>query len=321
MSSRVPHHSQEILLIGAGTAARTHLRVLEGIPALTVVGIVDPNIHDTITFRGASLPLFKSILDASDLYDPNVVVIASPTSTHSKLCREVASYFPNSTVLVEKPAADNLLDAQSLLKEPLGRHPVNVALHMAYAPEVTWGAELAVARAADLGVPVSIDSWSADPYQANLDSARARLSNSWVDSGINALSVIERFVRVVDRMSLRKLADDSWSAFEGRFLCEVDDGEVEATVITSWRVTDPARSTRIRYSSGAELVLDHHAVAGYLLLKGVISDLFGSDGIIPRRDTHYRALYKTWLLDRRPIFSAEATLRLHRLLLKPIDES
>lgn len=317
----MPNQSQEILLIGAGTAARTHLRVLEEIPALTVVGVVDPNVHDAITFRGTNLPLHKSTLDASSLYDPNVVVIASPTSTHSTLCREVMNYFPKSAILVEKPAADNVPDAESLLKGPLGRCPVNVALHMAFAPEVTWGTKLAVARAADLGVPVSIDSWSADPYQKNLNSAKTRLSNSWVDSGINALSVIERFVRVVDRISLRKLAEDSWSAFEGKFLCDADSNEVEATVVTSWRVTDPTRSTRIRYSSGAELVLDHHAVAGYLLLKGAVSELFGTDGIIPRRDTHYRALYESWLIEGRPIFPAEATLRLHELLLKPIDES
>ena len=288
-------------------------------PTLTVVGVIDPNARDIVRFRGKNLPLYRSVLDASSLCDPDVIVVATPTSIHSQLCREAADYLPESAILVEKPAADSLLEAQWLLERHEGRQPVNVALHMAFAPEVTWGAKVAAARAAELGGPVSIESWSADPYQADLESAGARLGNSWIDSGINGLSVIERFVRVVERLSLRKLGDDSWSAFEGRFLCEANGNQIEATVLTSWRVTDATRSTRIRYSSGAELVLDHHAVSGYLARKGGVSDLFGSDGAIPRRDTHYRALYKSWLVDREPIFTAETTLRLHKLLLTPMD--
>jgi hypothetical protein len=190
---------------------------------------------------------------------------------------------------------------------------------MAFAPEVIWGSKLTIAGASELGDPVSIESWSADPYQAHLDSARARLGDSWIDSGINSLSVIERFVRVADRISFRKLGDESWSAFEGRFRCEAGSSHLEATVLTSWHVTDATRSTRIRYSSGAELVLDHHAVAGYLALRGAVTDIFGSDGVVPRRDTHYRALYRSWLMDKRPMFPDEATLRLHSLLLKPMD--
>jgi predicted dehydrogenase len=310
---------QEILLIGAGTAGNTHLRAVEEIPTLTVVGVVDPNIRDMVTFRGKNLPLYGSILDASRICEPDVIVIATPTPTHSELCREAADCLPESVILVEKPAADNLPDAQWLLNGLAGRQPVNVALHMAFAPEVAWGYDLTLVEAPDLGDPVSIESWSADPYQAHLDSAKARLGNSWIDSGINALSVIERFVRVVDRISLRKLGDESWSAFEGKFLCEVGTRQLEAAVLTSWRVTDATRSTRIRYSSGAELVLDHHAVAGYLVVKGAVSEVFGSDGIIPRRDTHYRSLYKSWLVDRKPIFPNGAALRLHNLLLKSID--
>jgi hypothetical protein len=163
-------------------------------------------------------------------------------------------------------------------------------------------------------------SWSADPYQEDLSSAQARLGNSWIDSGINALSVIERFVTPVERRSLRQLGEPSWSTFEGRFTCEFDGGRVEGNVLTSWRVTDAARSTRIRYTSGAELVLDHHAVAGYLLRDGRVAEVFGSDGAVPRRDTHYQALYRWWLVERRPVFPRRTVARLHDLLLRPNEE-
>jgi hypothetical protein len=38
-----------------------------------------------------------------------------------------------------KPAADNLTDAQHVLSELAKRQPVDVAHHMAFSPEVTWG--------------------------------------------------------------------------------------------------------------------------------------------------------------------------------------
>jgi hypothetical protein len=54
--------------------------------------------------------------------------------------------------------------------------------------------------------------------------------------------------------------------------------------LTSWHVTDPAKTTRIRYRSGAELVMDHTAVAAYLVADGHITDAFGANASIPRRE-------------------------------------
>jgi predicted dehydrogenase len=311
---------QAILLVGVGEAGKTHLEVLEQIPSLSVVATVDTNASRSVTFRNRNLPVYKSTLEASRRHDPDVVVIATPTHTHAQLCDEVIKNFPALTILVEKPAADDIIDAQRLLDGRGGTVPVNVALHMAFAPEVCWGANLVRARISDLGVPISIQSWSGDPHQSDLVSAESRFGTSWIDSGINSLSVIERFARTIGRRSLRRLGQPSHSTFEGIFTCESETGQVEATVLTSWNVTDSTRSTRVRYSSGAEVVMDHHAVAGYLIEDSRVTEVFGSDGSIPRRASHYKALYQWWLVDNNPIFLPETTLRLHNLLLESIDD-
>lgn len=95
--------------------------------------------------------------------------------------------------------------------------------------------------------------------------------------------------------------------------------EFEALIVTSWHVTAPTRTTRIIFASGAELVMDHHAVAGYLFDGGTVDTLFGSDGRIPRREAHYQALYQSYLVDDRPTMSSEASIHLHDLLLRPAD--
>jgi hypothetical protein len=145
-----------------------------------------------------------------------------------------------------------------------------------------------------------------------------RTPASWIDSGINALSVLSRFVEPVGRMSLRRLGPTSWSCYEGRIACRGSDFNLEALIITNWHVSAPARSTRITYASGMELVLDHHAVSGYLIRNGEVREFFGSSGRVPRRESHYRALYRSFLTDRQPIMEAERSRRLHDLLLRPV---
>jgi hypothetical protein len=156
--------------------------------------------------------------------------------------------------------------------------------------------------------------WAADPYQLDLVPARERLGNSWIDSGINALSVIERFARPVACTSLRRIGSESRSIFEGTFICEADSGQLTATIMTSWSSTAPSRWTRIRYSSGAELVMDHNAVAGYVRQNGQATATFSSDGTVPRREAHYRGLYRSWLANGDQI-SSDTSMRLHELLL------
>ena len=293
------------------------MRALARFENVAVIAGVDTDPRHTPHFREAGIPVYPSVFDSTSApgIDPDVVVVATPTRTHADVCRDVGEYFRRAAILVEKPAADNLEDAQRIIQGVGGKQRVTVGYHMAFSPEVSWGIAETARRSRELGPPVAIQSWNADPYHRELDSAQARLGNSWIDSGINALSVIERFAPPAERTSLRQIGDPSQSVYEGTFTCRAKDQQVTATVLTSWYATAPARSTRIRYASGAELVMDHNAVASYLLDGGRVSGMFGSDGSVPRREAHYRALYQSWLIDRDEIFTMEASLRLHQLLL------
>jgi len=312
--------ASEIIVVGIGIAGRDHVRALEHTPGATVAAAIDLDPSRTLTFRGNDVPVYKN-LPAAAQHRPHVIVVCTPTRTHAAVCDEAAGYFPDSTILVEKPASDNLPDARRLVTGTAARKPVHVAFHMAFSPEVTWGLSVAHSRRADFGPPVSIQSAHSDPYEADLESATSRLGTSWIDTGINALSVIERFATVIGRKSLLHLGETPWSAFEGVFTCRTQDAELDAVILTSWHVTDPARTTRIKYASGAELVMDHTAVAGHVVQNGRIADIFGSNGRVPRRELHYRALYQSWLIGRQELFPTAHSQRLHELVLKPADNS
>jgi predicted dehydrogenase len=312
------HH--EVIIVGLGAVSQTHLKVLERTPGTDVTAAVDTADKPGMTFRGHPLPVYRTLQDASRHHKADVVVIATPTPAHAGVCAQAARCFPTARILVEKPAADNLPDAQHVLAD-IGTHqPVDVAYHMAFSPEVTWGAQTAQANAADLGVPTAIEATFTDPYTDNA-SAISTLANSWIDSGINSLSILNRFAKPVSRSSLRRIGEPEHSVFEAHIICLAAGAEIDARILTSWHVTDPAKTTRIRYSSGAELVMDHTAVAGYLVKHRQIAAVCGSDRTIPRRERHYLALYKWWLEEGNRILPAQTSLHLHNLLLQPSGDA
>jgi predicted dehydrogenase len=307
---------RKIVVVGLGIAGQAHVRALEKLPNIRVIAGVDtdPSLGPFLAFREDKVPVHLELMDAARRHDPHIVVVATPTPTHEDVCSAVGEHFPNTTVLLEKPASDNLPAAQRLLGK--GKPKVHVALHMAFSPEVRWALCQVRENHFLFDVPVAIQSSSTDPYRSDFASAESRLSNSWIDSGINALSVIDQFARVVERRSLRCLASDPVSAFEGIFTCQAKGTELDAHVLTSWNGADRSRTTRIRYKSGAELVMDHNSVEGYVLQGGQVVSIFHDISDLPRRERHYRALYQSWLLDNEPI-SALDNARLHELLLHP----
>lgn len=308
--------SKNVLLIGLGTIAATHLKVLERIDLVTTAAGVDIDPPGSLSFRQRELPTYLTLEEAARHHSPDIVVVTTPTPTHAEICMEAAEAFPAAEILVEKPAADNEADATRLFQSIKGDRSLNVAYHMAYSPEVLWAQHLTESEADSLGSPVKATAFFSDPYERDLTAAATRFGNSWIDSGINALSVLSRFGRPVERRTLRNFGSTS---YEAQVLCRGSQGDFETLIITTWQVTAPARATRITYASGAELVMEHHAVTGYLLHNGKLLAHFGSDGHVPRRERHYTELYQVYLGQQLPVLDLQLSKQLHHLLLHDLE--
>jgi predicted dehydrogenase len=319
-SSAGPTTLTRVLLVGLGAIGQTHARALEATPPADVIAGVDVDQSKSLEFRGRSRPVYRGVREASAACDPDLVVIATPTGTHAAVCDHAARWFPKARLLVEKPAAATLGDARRMLSGSGRRRPVDVAYHTSFAPEVGWGVRALDALRPGLGGLVSAELFFADPYYDDFERATATLGNSWLDSGINALSVLARFATIVRRESLRSIGTERQSIFEARLACH-DDGSgdggrpAQALLVTSWHAADGAKTTRLRYASGVELLMDHTAVAAYLLRDGGVEAAFGADRSIPRRERHYRALYDWCLTEGRPALPPAVGLHLHELLL------
>ena len=315
-ATRVPTDRHGILIAGLGDVAQSHLKALEQTPGADVVAGVDIAAKPGIFFRKHPVPVYQTPREAKAHHHPDIVVVATPTPVHRIVCDQVADCFPTARILVEKPAANDLPGARHVLEDIGSFQPVDVAYHMAFSPEVFWGMQIAQAAPAELGVLVAMEASFADPYTDQFDAARSRLGNSWIDSGINALSVLSRFASPIQCTSLRRVGKESHSMFEAHVAIHAVDKALEARILTNWHVTAPAKTTRLRYGSGAELVLDHTAVAGHLIQGGQITARYSHDCITPRRERRYLALYRWWLTEGNAPLPGETSIRLHELLFQ-----
>ncbi len=108
-------------IIGLGNAtASIHLPALRKIAEVAVIGGYDPSPGAT----SQGLTAFTSVDDLLATGRPDVVVIATPPSSHAELCRQ--TLLAGCHVFCEKPLANSLAEADEILSDArrAGRHVV-----------------------------------------------------------------------------------------------------------------------------------------------------------------------------------------------------
>ncbi len=101
-------------VIGVGQMGKHHARVYSEIPHAKLVGVVD--VREDVVKNVARMYNTEAYTDYLKLLDAGVdaVSIAVPTSLHKDVAIDVAEY--GVDMLIEKPIADNILNAKKILK-------------------------------------------------------------------------------------------------------------------------------------------------------------------------------------------------------------
>ena len=303
-----------ILLVGLGSISAVHVQALSTMRGVDVVAGVDIAAGKTLQFQGESRPVERQLSAALDRHGCDVVIVATPSRTHADVCDEILSHPRDVAVLVEKPLATDLDAAAGVLSraERAGR-VVRVLYHAEHGSEVLW-AEACMQQLVDEHGPVQhVDAWVSDPYAGLPEERRAALVSSWIDGGVNALSVIDRLVEVESIEALRRIPEHD-STFEARLTARSPEAGATATIVTSWQVTEPAKSSRFEFDDGAALILEHQAVSGRVVSDGRVVAMTGNGGARPRLFNHYQSVFSSVLVGGvRAAF--ERDLRVHTLLL------
>jgi predicted dehydrogenase len=242
--------------VGAGRAGASILGAIAAERLAVVDAIVDPSppAADRAAGRPAEIASYLSIddLPADDLHD--VAVVAVPTPLHADVLTGllVSTRCP-PLVLCEKPLTTTA-DATRQVRALAAARGVTLRtlLHFATAPEVVWSRDNSSELQRRLGPCVGVRSDFGDDYvHGDLRSARERLGDPWIDSGVNSLSVVLQTTRI-DRCIGRKERGDV--AVEMRY--RGARGE-EITIATAWDDPKARKTTRLVFRDGTVKV-DHY---------------------------------------------------------------
>jgi predicted dehydrogenase len=289
-------------LVGAGTIAETHLAVLGAIPGARLAFVVDPDPGKHAVLAGVEPPRYDRLGEALAAHRPelDLIVIATPTPTHAELATEALTG-SDARVLVEKPVVADLaaLDRLRALDPALGvRERLFVAHHFAFSPEVVWAAGQ-IAAHPEWGPVTDITTVFHDPYLVDAAHSFAAYGSAWVDSGVNQLSMLSRFVELSDRGPVHESAGGATCWCTATFRSGTAGDTTGAALLrASWEAIASSKGTTLRLAgTGTEIWLDHTAVTALVTRAGAVEAALVNDGRTPRKVAHYRPLYASLLSD------------------------
>ena len=284
--------------VGLGIIAETHLAVLADLPQADLAFTADPRTdRPPPRFRGTGAPHYPGLGEALDELGPDaadLLVLATPTPTHADLAT-VALARTAARVLVEKPLVHDLaaLDGLAALAGGVDLGRVAVAHHFAFSPEVRWAAGQIEAHPG-WGPITAVTTAFHDPYLLLGAHAFDSYVSSWMDSGINQLSMLTRFV---DLSALTARHEDDRGAGAWCTAAYTHRGRPgTARLRTSWHTTASSKETVLTLGdAGVEVWIDHTAMTAFAARGPDLLAAFGSEHEPPRKIAHYRPLYETLL--------------------------
>jgi len=152
-----------------------------------------------------------------------------------------------------------------------------------------------------------------DPYVLRGQQAYDSYVSSWMDSGVNQLSVLAGLVELGELVSAQHL-DGGASAWHTVSYDSRGQRGV-ARLRSSWRCGSSSKETVLSFGeSCVEVWIDHTAMTGFAARAGELLAVHGNDGRTPRKIAHYRPLYESLLADTPdPVLGFAATCRITAL--------
>jgi len=308
---------ETIGIVGLGMIAKLHVQALEQIEGVEVIGGTDVDSGRTLSYLGQQLPVYTNIDDLLDR-SPSAVIVATPTPTHYDIYRKLAAHDKQPRrVVIEKPLGSSLGQVDEILGSGNDMDVIGL-YHTASAPEVLWAVENALPWQEKYGAFSGYLASFTDPYRDRGSSHDQVYVNSWLDSGINALSVAYRFLQLTEVDQLTILADRK-STFEASVRFLSNGIESAGTIRTSWDVSTPAKQSILRLGAQTHLYLDHQHVSGSLRHRDQILQEFKYTGSIPRLQLHYQNAFRSIFIDKSGYYTTDQSRFLHVLLFESIS--
>ncbi|MGI9262794.1 MAG: Gfo/Idh/MocA family protein, partial [Woeseiaceae bacterium] len=250
----------------------------------------------------ATVDAYEQLDDMLERSDLDVVIVATPNRLHVE--HGVSVMEAGKRLIIEKPVAETQADFNVLAdtKQRLSAH-CTVALHAAFGVEVEWFInELANGTYDDFEFE-SFHCQFYDPYVLNgqLQPGASSLGGSWIDSGINALSVICKLLvtqgLTMSNSSMNRSSDLACLEVQGAVDFTVSDSGSKffrsGTIETDWTTGQNRKVTTLAIAGGSRKVVLDHSKQAVVMVEGDDEEtVFECDNDLPRLTNHYIGVFK-----------------------------
>ena len=267
-------------IVGAGYVSTYHIRALQTLPYVTVVGIADKAAERAHALAGQfGIPAVYGSLTEMAAAQPDVVHVLTPPSSHCQITIEALAM--GCDVFVEKPMAPTRHECDQMIAAAQRAERVLSVNHSAKAdPVVVRGLE--IARSGTIGDVLAVDFCRSSDYPLYAGGpvpAPYRLGGyPFEDIGIHGLYLVEAFLGPIREVDVRhrttghnpNIFFDEWRA---TVECEKGAGQM----FLSW-ATRPLRNELTVHGTKGYLHIDcflqtcrvHKALPGPKAITGSI---------------------------------------------------
>lgn len=254
----------ELAIIGLGHVAQYQLEAINQLKDVNLVAA-----HDVDSTRSRILPPGVLFFDEAEqlLSHPNVdlVLVSTPNKSHYSVGKQVLQ--SKKPLLLEKPCCDSLEQMNELVDlSRENNQSFMVAFHAAYGRDVLWYQDYISQSEFNPGPLTSFHAGFFDPYylDGRIISAAESLGGSWFDSGVNALSVIGKFIELdklhVVEGRMTRISSLPCSEIQGAASFEFtsDKHTGNGIIETNWTLGLNRKVTQLYYAlTDTQVTLDH----------------------------------------------------------------
>ncbi len=246
-------------MIGAGYVSAHHLRALQSIASVQVVGIADLDLaRAEAAAKAFDLPGFYGSAEELLASGVDVVHVLTPPAFHAAV--SIQALQAGAHVLVEKPMAETVEQCDRMMEAARSSGRTLGVIHSGRLdPIVQRGVEMA--RHGVIGEVLSIDFHRSSDYPAwpgggKLPAQYRKGSYPFQDLGVHGLAIAEAFLGPVTSAAIdfRSTGRDTNLLFD-EWTAKVDCERGQARLYLSWNVR-PIRSQVIVHGTGGVLEID-----------------------------------------------------------------
>lgn len=318
-------------VIGLGSVYEFQKQALQTMEEIDVIALCDTNkekAYEEASRLDATHYLdYRQLLDNKDI---EAVLVSTPVATHYEIGMAVLS--SRKHLLIEKPATLSIQELEDLqITAANNGVKLIVAFHAAYAKDLLWFNEKYKKELYDILGPVTkIECQFFDPYiiDGKLDNKAISLGGSWVDSGINALSVIAQLVEPGSIKFKEKLMVEKSSYSTPNISAVVTYESISdynqnciITINTDWTLNKNLKKSTLYFGQSQNKIILHHSNQQALMINHLnetttLADFSQQD---IRLVAHYKGVFKDFY-ERISINedNFDFTAITHKLLLEPM---